>query len=211
MGTPGDEPPPRRHVLQLLVRSSDPSSAGLVGECPTLQLAGVPAPVPPRSSRNSTQVFRGDRGAARALRFRRGVLVARVWQGERGVGVVLRARSARAGLLRHVRERGDPRLKFEISPQDDGGHAGLDELRARGINLVATRSPVERSRSEFLHPAAAELAFYVGCLTCTPELGRLGIRPRFRPHAKPQPNPLRLGLYDVVLALTMPTRAWPTT
>jgi hypothetical protein len=144
------------------------------------------------------------------LRFRRGVLVSEgLGRGSSGVGVVLRRPlGARRGWLRHVRERGDPRLKFEISPRDDGGHAALDELRARGINLVADAlSQSSDHVLSFFTQLRAELAFYVGCLNLHAELERRGYATSFpAPHSA---SARILGvseLYDVVLALTMPTR-----
>ena len=144
------------------------------------------------------------------LRFRQGVLVSEgLGRGSSGVGVVLRRPlGTRRGWLRHVRERDDPRLKFEIHPRDDGGQAALAELRARGINLVADAlSQSSDHVLSFFTQLRAELAFYVGCLNLHAELER-----RRYPTSLPDPHQASArildvsGLYDVVLALTMPTR-----
>ena len=146
-------------------------------------------------------------GHLELLKFRKGVLVsAGLGDGTAGVGFVLRRSLAeRRSWLNRVRDRGDPRLRFEIHPRDEGGHNALAELRARGINLVADAlSQSSEHVLGFFTQLRAELAFYVGCLNVRAELEKRGYRTTL---PTPRPDTERSldgsGTYDAVLALTM--------
>lgn len=143
------------------------------------------------------------------LKFGRGVLIsAGLGRGNAGIGFVLRRLLAeRQRWLDLIPGLGDGRLWFEVHPRDQAGHQALSDLRARGINLVA--DALAQSTDHvlgFFVQLRAELAFYLGCLNLRAEVERRGC-----PTCLPDPQPVsapRLhaqGLYDVGLALTLPS------
>ena len=141
------------------------------------------------------------------LRFRRGVVLgAGLGPGGAGTGyVLLPPLGSRGRWLDRVWDRGDPRLRFELDPRDDGGHQALSELRIRGINLVA--DALARSCEHvlgFFTQLRAELAFYIGCLQLGEALERRG-HATSMPLPRPRTEVLleTTGLYDAVLALTL--------
>jgi hypothetical protein len=141
----------------------------------------------------------------RQLKFPRGMLIsARLGKGAKGVQHVLRRPLAeRSTWLQRLLGKRASAYSFEIADRDEAGHRALGELRARGINLVA--NALAQSTDHilgFFRMLRAELAFYVGCLNLSDELGRLG-----EPVSMPSPHPADApvlsaeGLYDPCLAL----------
>ncbi len=137
------------------------------------------------------------------LRFKNGLLLSgRLGNGNTPQGFGLRRPGPRS-----PRPRSGPfgrsAYSFDISGKDDAGLRALEDLRARGLNLVANAlaQAAEHVRG-FFTQLAAELAFYVGCLSLADQLSAKGA-----PWCSPLPLPASKvafsaeGLYDVGLAL----------
>jgi hypothetical protein len=142
-------------------------------------------------------------GYVNELRFKGGLLVSgRLGEANTLGGFVLR-RPGPASPKRRPGPFGRGSSSFEVPPRDDAGLRALDDLRARGVNLVANAlaQSAEHVR-HFFTVLAAELAFYVGCSNLANELASRGVR-----WCTPEPVPagenvLRAeGLYDPGLAL----------
>jgi hypothetical protein len=141
------------------------------------------------------------------LQFKRGVLIsAGLGKGNAAVDIVLRRplteKQHWSELILGPR---DGRLWFDVHPRDEGGHQALEELRARGVNLVA--NALTQSSEHVLGlfvQLRAELAFYLGCLNLRAALEERGCAtclPDPRPAAEPTLS--ARGLYDAPLALTV--------
>jgi len=155
----------------------------------------------------SDEYLVGIESHLRELRFKRGVLVsAELGKGNQATNYVLRkpyeGRDKPKGRLL---ARKSPVYGFRIDPHDQGGGRALEELRDRGINLVA--NAVAQSADHingFFETLRTELAFYIGCLNLSDQLTQIG-----EPIAFPMPAAVNerqhsfRGLYDVCLALTM--------
>jgi hypothetical protein len=141
------------------------------------------------------------------LKFRNGVLIsARLTEGNKGTDYVLRRLSeADRRWLKRLLSRRPPSHTLQVHPRDEAGHRALNELRDRGVTLVA--NAVAQSCDHILSFFAmlrTELAFYVGCLNLDERLAELGDPTCF-------PLPVGVdkrafacrGLYDVCLALKM--------
>ena len=99
-------------------------------------------------------------------------------------------------------------LEFSLDPRDEPGTRALEELRSRGISLVATAlaQSADHVRS-FFDMLRAELAFYIGCLNLSEQLGRKGEPTCFPIPVLPEERRLSFrGLYDVCLALSIQQR-----
>ena len=102
-----------------------------------------------------------------------------------------------------------PGYSFTIPPRDNGGFAALDEIRGKGINLVANAVAQSADHiKSFFAVLRLELAFYLGCLN---------LHARLREKGEPTcfPTPLAdggltltaQGIYDVCLTLHLDDRA----
>jgi DNA mismatch repair ATPase MutS len=143
----------------------------------------------------------------RALRFHRGVLVsAELGQGNQAVNYVLRKPYQRKqGLRARVFTQKSPTYSFSIDSHDEGAGRALEELRNRGINLVANAvaQSVEHING-FFDMLWTELAFYISCLNLYEQLAQIGEPVAFGlPVAVNQRRHSFRGLYDICLALTM--------
>jgi len=141
------------------------------------------------------------------LKFRGGVLLsAELGKGNEGANYILRKTSHNnQHWMKRVLVRKSPVYSFTLNPRDEHGARALEELRDRGINLVANAVAQSADHIDsFLNALRLELAFYIGCLNLSEQLAQLG-----EPIAFPQPAPAHerrhsfTGLYDVSLALTM--------
>ena len=139
----------------------------------------------------------------RRLRFDSGKLIsARLGQGNTAVGFVLRS-PKRRGWRERLGALRSSGFSFEVSSRDEGGCRVLEDIQARGINLVANAlaQSAEHIRG-FFGTLQAELAFYVGCLDLRERLEHLDMRTSL-PEALPTATGALWaeGLYDVCLAL----------
>lgn len=148
--------------------------------------------------------------AARAdldnLTFRNGLLLsARIGDGGKGVGTMLRKPQARdLSWMRRVFTPGAQSFTLQLQPRDDAGAQAFSELQSRGLSLIsdAVYQSAEHVLS-FLKALRAELAFYLGCLNLKDQLDRIGESVAF---PDPQDDQHRFrcrNLRDVCLSLTM--------
>jgi MutS domain V len=146
------------------------------------------------------------------LRFRGGVLLsARLGQGNKGAGYVLRRAAPRKQSWRS-RIPGGNRSSFtlRISDRDESGHQALSELRGRGINLAANALAQSTDHIlSFFTMLRCELGFYVGCLNVRDRLAEKQ-EPLCLPVPLPPGGAVALsfrGLYDPCLSLRTGGRA----
>ena len=140
------------------------------------------------------------------LKLKEGVLIsAELGRGNEGQAYVLRKSPDKAGWLKKAITRQPPSYTLTIHPRDDAGARALEDLRNRGINLVANAVAQSAEHIDsFLKLLRVELAFYIGCLNLSEALTQLEASFSF-----PEPEPLTqrqhsfTGLYDICLALTM--------
>ncbi|HEY7622244.1 MAG TPA: hypothetical protein VH834_20910 [Solirubrobacteraceae bacterium] len=140
----------------------------------------------------------------RQLEFKRGVLQsAQLGNGNKGSRYVVRRPREERWTERLPFGNRSPSYSFTIAPRDQSGFQALDEIRGKGINLVANAvaQSAEHVKS-FFTMLRLELAFYLGCLNLREILDRKG-----EPTCFPEPLPqgeLALsgqGIYDVCLTL----------
>jgi len=141
------------------------------------------------------------------LRFRDGVLLAaELGRGNRGANYVLR-RGDR-GLLGRLAPDWASGSSFSV-PRDEHSGRALNELRDRGIALVA--NVLAQSTDHilaFFGLLRAELGFYVACINLQERLADLHAPPVCRPDPRPAEEAALFarGLYDVSLALYLGSR-----
>ncbi len=143
------------------------------------------------------------------LKFDRGVLLsAKLGIGNKGTGYVLRRPRQRTWIER-LPGQGPPSHGFTLPPRDESGFQALEEIRERGINLVANALGQSTDHVvSFFRVLRAELGFYLGCLNLRARLAEKG-----EPVCLPEPLPLDAtalaahGLYDVALTLHLQQRA----
>jgi DNA mismatch repair ATPase MutS len=146
----------------------------------------------------------------RELEFKRGVLQT----AELGKGVKARryiVREQRKETWRDrlpFRDRSET-YSFELHPRDENGFKALEEIRGRGINLVANAVAQSADHvKSFFATLRIELAFYLGCLNL-----HRGLNEKGEPVCFPNPAPVgELALtardvYDVCLTLHLGDRA----
>jgi MutS domain V len=149
------------------------------------------------------QYLRTVEAQLKELKFRRGVLVsARLGEGNSGTDYVLRQPGAH-----HWRERGPSPFSrsscsFEISPRDDAGGQAIEQLRGRGVSLVANALAQSADHiTGFFNVLMSELAFYVGCLNLSDWLDEKGEPACFpQPLSRDRPAFAAEGLYDLCLS-----------
>ncbi len=99
-------------------------------------------------------------------------------------------------------------FEFTLHPRDESGAKALDELRDRGISLVAIALTQSADHvNSFFEMLRTELAFYVGCVNLHEQLARKGEPTCFPLPVAVEEHRLSFrGLYDVCLALSMDQR-----
>jgi hypothetical protein len=142
------------------------------------------------------------------LKLRPGVsMSARLGRANKGTGYVLHRAPAR-GRRERLPRRGQTGSSFTVRDDDDKRLRELDELKARGIIVVANAlaKSVENVVS-FFSSLRSELAFYIGCLNLRSALVTKG-EPVCTPVPMPADGPwLRAtGLYDPCLSLRVHDR-----
>jgi DNA mismatch repair ATPase MutS len=147
----------------------------------------------------------------RELQFKRGVFQsAELGKGLKGARYVVRTpREQQRWTERLPFSSRSDSYSFTIPPRDENGFRSLDEIRGKGINLVA--NSVARSADHvksFFTTLRLELAFYLGCLNLHGILAE-----KQEPVCFPDPveaSQLALaaeGIYDVCLTLHLGSRA----
>jgi DNA mismatch repair ATPase MutS len=147
----------------------------------------------------------------RLLHFRNGVVIsARLGKGNKGLGYVLRKpNNLRRNWVERLSGRGRPETYgFQIADRDEAGFRALEELRGRGINLVA--NALAQSTDHILNffvRLREELGFYVGCLNLHRRLEEKGEPTCLPVPVSPGQQVLSCrGLYDVCLSLSIADR-----
>ncbi len=142
-----------------------------------------------------------------ALKLRQGVLLsARLGPGNEGVDYTLRRpRPSEQPRFKQWLTRRPKSCGFTIPPRDNYGARALEEIKNRGLNLVANAvAQAAEHVDQFFQRLRIELAFYIAALNLEERLAALGL-----PVAFPEPLPPEMGrlqaqgLYDLGLALTL--------
>ena len=146
----------------------------------------------------------------RELEFKRGVLEsAELAKGNKGRRYTVHRTPEQRWTDRLPFANRPPGYSFTIPPRDDSGFAALEDIRGKGINLVANAVAQSADHiKSFFAMLRLELAFYLGCVNLHARLRQMGEPTCF-------PTPLadgRLmlaaqGLYDVGLTLHLDDRA----
>jgi DNA mismatch repair ATPase MutS len=146
----------------------------------------------------------------RELGFNRGVLEsARLGQGDKGRDYIVRRLREQRWTERLPFGNRTPGYSFTIAPRDEAGFKALEDIRGRGINLVANAVAQAADHiKSFFSMLRLELAFYLGCLNLHERLEQKGEPTCFpEPLAEDQLALTALGLYDVCLTLHIQDRA----
>jgi DNA mismatch repair ATPase MutS len=140
----------------------------------------------------------------RELGFNRGVLQsARLGKGDKGRDYIVRRLGEQRWTERLPFGNRAPSYNFTIAPRDESGFRALEEIRGKGINLVANAAGQAADHiNSFFIMLRLELAFYLGCLNLHEWLEQKGEPTCFpEPVAEGQLALTALGIYDVCLAL----------
>ncbi len=139
------------------------------------------------------------------LRLQPGVwMSAHLGRANKGTGYVLH-RAPAPGRRGRLSRRSETGYGFTVRDDDDKRLKALDELKARGIVLVADAlAHSVESVVSFFSSLRSEMAFYVGCLNLRSALATKG-EPICTPTPMPAESPWRqaTGLYDPGLSLRM--------
>jgi hypothetical protein len=146
----------------------------------------------------------------RELEFKRGVFEsAELGKGFKGRRYIVRTPREQRWTERLPFGNRSGSYSFTIPPRDENGFKSLEEIRGRGINLVANSVAQSADHvKSFFSMLRLELAFYLGCLNLHDRLAGKG-----EPVCFPEPLPasqLSLtadGIYDVCLTLHLDNRA----
>lgn len=145
----------------------------------------------------------------RELEFKRGVLEsAELGKGFKGRRYVVRTMRERRWAERLSLGSRSPSYSFTIPDRDEGGFKALEEIRGRGINVVANAVAQSADHvKSFFAMLRIELAFYLGCLNLHERLAEKGEQTCFpEPLATDTLSLAARGLYDVCLTLHLEDR-----
>jgi MutS domain V len=145
----------------------------------------------------------------RELGFSRGIQEsARLGKGDKGREYIVRRLPEQRWTERLPFGNRAPGYSFTIAPRDESGFRALEEIRGRGINLVANAVAQAADHiKSFFSMLRLELAFYLGCLNLHERLEHKGEPTCFpEPLAESQPTLTAAGLYDVCLTLHVQDR-----
>jgi hypothetical protein len=140
----------------------------------------------------------------RELEFKRGVLEsAELAKGFKGRRYIVRTPREQRWTERLPFGNRPGSYSFTIPPRDENGFKSLEEIRGRGINLVANSVAQSADHvKSFFSMLRLELAFYLGCLNLHDKLDGKGEPVCFpEPLAADQLTLTAHGIYDVCLAL----------
>jgi hypothetical protein len=140
----------------------------------------------------------------RELEFKRGVFEsAELAKGFKGRRCIVRTPREQRWTERLPFGNREQSYSFTIPPRDESGFKSLEEIRGRGINLVANSVAQSADHvKSFFSMLRLELAFYLGCLNLHDKLTGKG-----EPVCFPEPLPAdqldltAQGLYDICLTL----------
>ena len=141
----------------------------------------------------------------RELKFPRGVLIsAELGAGAKGARYVLR-RAREQRWAERFSLFGGSGYSFHIAERDESGFQALEELRGKGINLVANALAQSTDHIvSFFSMLRTELAFYVGCLNLHARVSAYGALLRMPTVEVADTRKLSAdGLYDVCLSLQL--------
>jgi len=145
----------------------------------------------------------------RELGFSRGVLEsATLGRGDKGREYIVRKLPEQRWTDRLPFGNRAPGYSFTIAPRDEAGFTALEQIRGRGINLVANAVAQAADHiKSFFSMLRLELAFYLGCLNLHERLEHKGEPTCFpEPLTEGQPALTADGLYDVCLTLHVQDR-----
>jgi hypothetical protein len=110
------------------------------------------------------------------LEFKRGVLEsAALGKGNKGRSYIVRRQRERRWTERLPFGSRTPGYSFTIPPRDESGFKALEEIRGKGINLVANAVAQSADHvKSFFAMLRLELAFYLGCLNLRERLDEKG-------------------------------------
>jgi DNA mismatch repair ATPase MutS len=145
----------------------------------------------------------------RALEFKRGVLEsAELAKGNKGRRYIVRKQREQRWTERLPFGNRSLSYSFTIPPRDESGFRALEEIRGRGINLVADAVAQSADHiKSFFTMLRLELAFYLGCLNLHERLDEKGEPACFpTPLADGHLTLAAEGIYDVCLTLHLEDR-----
>ncbi|MGH3198551.1 MAG: MutS-related protein [Streptosporangiaceae bacterium] len=145
----------------------------------------------------------------RELEFKRGLLEsAALGQGNKGRRYIIRKPREQRWTERLPFGNRSPGYSFTIPPRDENGFRALEEIRGKGINLVADAVAQSADHvKSFFSMLRIELAFYLGCLNLRERLDAKGEPACFpTPLAAGQLTLAAEGIYDVCLTLHLADR-----
>jgi DNA mismatch repair ATPase MutS len=145
----------------------------------------------------------------RELEFKRGVLEsAALGQGNKGRRYIVRKQREQRWTERLPFGNRSPGYSFTIAPRDENGFKALEEIRGKGISLVADAVAQSADHvKSFFSMLRIELAFYLGCLNLRERLDEKGEPTCFpTPLAAGQLTLAAGGIYDVCLTLHLKDR-----
>ncbi len=146
----------------------------------------------------------------RELQFGRGVLEsAKLGKGDKARNFIVRRQREQRWTERLPFGSRQPGYSFTIAPRDESGFQALEEIRGRGINLVANAAAQAADHiNSFFSMLRLELAFYLGCLNLHEWLERKGEPTCFpEPLAEAQLALSACDIYDICLTLHLPDSA----
>jgi DNA mismatch repair ATPase MutS len=146
----------------------------------------------------------------KTLQFRNGVLIsAELGPGNKGAHYVLRhPLEPQQHWYERLFAEKPASYTFYVSERDESGTRALEELKDKGINLVANALAQSNDHLlSFFTLLRTELAFYIGCLNLHERLVQKGMPICFpQPVAANERRHVFQGLYDAGLVLTMEQR-----
>jgi DNA mismatch repair ATPase MutS len=145
----------------------------------------------------------------RELEFKRGMLEsAELAKGNKGRHYIVRKQREQRWTERLSLGNRSPSYSFTIPARDENGFKALEEIRGKGLNLVANAVAQSADHvKSFFSMLRLELAFYLGCLNLNERLGEKGEPTCFPiPLAAGQLALTTQGIYDVCLTLHLEDR-----
>ena len=145
----------------------------------------------------------------RELEFKRGLLEsAELAKGNKGRRYIVRTQREQRWTERFSFGNRSPGYTFTIPARDENGFRALEEIRGKGINLVADAVAQSADHvKSFFSMLRIELAFYLGCLNLRERLEEKGEPVCFpTPFAAGKLTLAAEGIYDVCLTLHLADR-----